>query len=100
MSHESSLLTILGRSTREGRRCDLMLSGHTHGGQIEFALLGTKLLDRFKNRLAAGLYFHDSGYLYVNKGIGYTVRFRFQVRPEVAVFRLRRWEESGSLQAL
>lgn len=84
----------------EGRRCDLMLSGHTHGGQIEFALLGTRLLDRFKNRLAAGLYYHDSGYLYVNKGIGYTVRFRFQVRPEVAVFRLRGWDESGSLNAL
>jgi predicted MPP superfamily phosphohydrolase len=81
----------------EGRRCDLILSGHTHGGQVEW---GTGPLARFKHRLGAGLYFHDSGYLYVHKGIGYTVRFRFRVRPEVALFRLRRWDKSDKLQAL
>lgn len=84
----------------EHRRCDLMLSGHTHGGQVELSRLGGALFSRFRQRLAAGLYHHDSGYLYVNKGIGYTVRFRFQVRPEIAVLRLERWEETDNLDAL
>ena len=81
-------------------RCDLMLSGHTHGGQIQFAKLGRPLLSRKMQDFAAGLYFHETGYLYVNKGIGYTVRFRYQVRPEIAVFRLRRLEDSGKLDSL
>src|SRR5690606_7634127 len=72
-----------------GRRCDLMLSGHTHGGQIRFPNLGAPMLSRRMKRYAAGLYQHPSGYLYVNKGIGFTVRFRFNVRPEVAVFEFR-----------
>jgi predicted MPP superfamily phosphohydrolase len=79
------------------RRGDLILSGHTHGGQVE---LGEGPWSRFKHRLGAGLYFHDTGYLYVHKGIGYSVRFRFRVRPEIAFFRLRRWDKSDKLEVL
>jgi len=31
----------------------------------------------------------QDGHLYVNKGVGFGWRFRFGVRPEVAVFTLR-----------
>lgn len=72
-----------------GRRCDLMLSGHTHGGQIHLPGLGRPTLGRKARRFAAGLYHHQKGYLYVNKGVGFGFRFRFGVRPEVAVFTLR-----------
>jgi predicted MPP superfamily phosphohydrolase len=82
------------------QRCDLVLSGHTHGGQVEIEKFAPRFWVRFKSRLHAGLYHHDTGYLYVNKGIGYTVRFRFQVRPEIAVFTLRRWQQSGDLNVL
>ena len=74
----------------DGRRCDLMLSGHTHGGQINVAKLGRVTLTKRNRRFAAGLYQHGPTQLYVNKGVGCGVRFRYGVRPEIAVFQLRR----------
>lgn len=52
----------------EGRRVDLMLSGHTHGGQIfPFSLL-VKLAQPY----LAGLYRHDSDtQIYVSRGTGF-----------------------------
>lgn len=70
-------------------RCDLVLSGHTHGGQVNWPGLGRVLLGKTARRRAAGLYPHRGGHVYVNKGVGFGWRFRFAVRPEVAVFTLR-----------
>ena len=70
-------------------RFDLVLSGHTHGGQVNWPGLGRILLGRKAQRWAAGLYPHRDGHLYVNKGVGFGWRFRFGVRPEVAVFTLK-----------
>ena len=72
-----------------GRRCDLMLSGHTHGGQVHVPGLGRPTLGRNAKRFAAGLYRYRDTYLYVNKGVGFGFRFRYGVRPEVAVLRLQ-----------
>ncbi len=57
--------TILGL---EGRPCDLMLSGHTHGGQIfPFGLL--VMVDQ---PYLAGLYRHDERrQIFVSRGTGY-----------------------------
>jgi predicted MPP superfamily phosphohydrolase len=70
------------------QRFDLMLSGHTHGGQINWPGFGRVLLGRQAKRWAAGLYPHGDAHVYVNKGIGFGWRFRFGVRPEVALFTL------------
>ncbi|MFN4258598.1 MAG: phosphodiesterase YaeI [Gemmataceae bacterium] len=72
-----------------GQRCDLMLSGHTHGGQIHLPGIGRPTLGKHGRRFAAGLYQHHNSYLYVNKGVGFGFRFRFGVRPEVAVVVLQ-----------
>ncbi len=72
-----------------GQRCDLLLSGHTHGGQIDWPGVGRLLLGRRGRRFAAGMYRYRDSLLYVNRGIGYGFRFRFGVRPEVAVLHLR-----------
>jgi uncharacterized protein len=71
-------------------RADLVLSGHTHGGQIDLPGLGRVLLGKKAKRWAAGLYPHNGGHVYVNKGVGFGWRFRYGVRPEVAVFTLER----------
>jgi predicted MPP superfamily phosphohydrolase len=73
-----------------GHRCDLMLSGHTHGGQINWPGKGRILLGRNSRRFAAGLYHHDQTHVYVNKGVGFGWRFRFNVRPEIALITLRK----------
>jgi predicted MPP superfamily phosphohydrolase len=70
------------------RRCDLMLSGHTHGGQINLPGLGRVTLSRKGKRFAAGMYRVKNSYLYVNKGVGFGFPVRFNVRPEVALLTL------------
>jgi predicted MPP superfamily phosphohydrolase len=66
-----------------------MLSGHTHGGQINLPRLGRVTLGRNGKRFAAGMYRHAGTYLYVHKGVGFGFRIRYGVRPEVAVLELR-----------
>jgi uncharacterized protein len=71
---------------------DLMLSGHTHGGQVRFPLLGATVVpSRYGHRYAAGEFHVDGTALYVSRGLG-TVRFplRFLCRPELAILTLRR----------
>jgi predicted MPP superfamily phosphohydrolase len=70
-------------------RADVVLSGHTHGGQINWPGLGRLLLGKKARRWAAGLYPIGPGHLYVNTGVGFGWRFRFGVRPELAVFTLQ-----------
>jgi len=72
-----------------GRRCDLMLSGHTHGGQVHLPGIGRPTLGKKARRFAAGMYQYRNTHIYVNKGVGFGFRFRYMVRPEVAVLNLR-----------
>ncbi|MBX9678306.1 MAG: metallophosphoesterase [Gemmataceae bacterium] len=71
-----------------GRRCDLMLSGHTHGGQVKLPGIGRLALGPKGRRFAAGMYRVGDSVLYVNKGVGCGLRIRYGVRPEVAVLTL------------
>ncbi|MDZ7413856.1 MAG: metallophosphoesterase [candidate division KSB1 bacterium] len=69
---------------------DLVLAGHTHGGQVRLPLVGAlytqTLLGR---RYAAGLFSFGTTKLYVNRGIGNAfVPFRFLCRPEITVIHL------------
>ncbi len=70
-------------------RITLMLSGHTHGGQVN--VLGwTPVLPRGSGRYVRG-WFRDPGQvpLYVSRGIGTSVApVRLGARPEVAVFTM------------
>lgn len=68
-----------------------MLSGHTHGGQCKAPFLRPPLLP-IKNRdYAAGeIALADGRHLYVNRALGHSLQFRFNVRPEITVFQLTR----------
>jgi predicted MPP superfamily phosphohydrolase len=65
-----------------------MLSGHTHGGQVNLPGLGRFTLRGKCKRFAAGLYQIDDRHLYVNKGVGFGFRLRYNVRPEVTLLTL------------
>lgn len=72
-----------------GERFDLVLAGHSHGGQIRIPFYGALLVGDGVGKYQTGLYPTPAGPLYVNPGIGtYWVRWRFNCRPEITVFEL------------
>ena len=55
------------------RGVDLVLSGHTHGGQVAVPLFARKLnLARLMTRFTTGVYQSGDATLYVNRGLGTT----------------------------
>ena len=70
---------------------DLVLAGHTHGGQVRLSLLGAPLRPPGSGRYVAGLYRAAGGHpLYVNRGIGTSVPpIRLGCPPEVTEVTLR-----------
>ena len=70
----------------------LVLSGHTHGGQLAVPLLARWAnLGWVMSRYTAGSYRRGSSTLYVNRGAGTTaLPMRIGVPPEVAEITLRR----------
>jgi len=68
-----------------------ILSGHTHGGQCKPPFLPPPLLPVRNMRYTSGeIEVPGNRRLYINRGIGHTLRVRFNVRPEVTVFTLQR----------
>ena len=66
-----------------------VLAGHTHGGQCKPPLLPPPLLPVANRTYVAGEYeLSPTRRLYVNRGIGHSLRARFNCRPEITVFTL------------
>jgi predicted MPP superfamily phosphohydrolase len=73
-----------------GKSVGLVLSGHTHGGQVRFPFVGALQLPPGGRKYVEGLFRLGSMLLYVNRGIGTVgVPFRFQCPPEITEFTLR-----------
>ncbi len=94
LSHNPENFTAMA-----GFKPDLVLSGHTHGGQVH--LPGRFHHRFFKSPYIAGLYQLAKSHLYVNRGLGSAVLIRhlgerrlsiptprWAVRPEISVFTL------------
>jgi predicted MPP superfamily phosphohydrolase len=71
---------------------DLILTGHTHGGQLGVPFLGQRLnLARLTGQRSRGLVFSGKTAMYVNAGLGTTgPPMRLAVPPEIALITLRR----------
>ena len=73
-----------------GQAVDLMLSGHSHGGQIRLPLIGALVLPSLGRKYVEGRFQLGRMQLYVNRGIGTIgVPFRFDCPPEITVHTLR-----------
>jgi len=73
-------------------RVDLVLSGHTHGGQIRPPFVGCLWPnDRIPRILAHGLHRLETTMLHVSSGLGvsFPIRIRINCPPEVAVLKLK-----------
>ncbi|MHC1768238.1 MAG: metallophosphoesterase [Verrucomicrobiia bacterium] len=69
-----------------GTQFDLMLAGHSHGGQVRLPFYGPLLTPFGVGEFDRGLYETDAGPLYVNPGIGCFYRnVRLFCRPEITL---------------
>ena len=89
MCHAPDYATHI-QSHTAGQAVDLMLSGHTHGGQIRLPLIGALILPPMGQLFVEGWFQLGHMGLYVNRGIGTIgVPFRLDCPPEITVFTLR-----------
>lgn len=69
---------------------DLMISGHTHGGQVRLPLVGAPVLPVENKRYSSGLIDTPRLKLFISRGIGWTgYPVRVNCPPEIAVLTLR-----------
>ena len=92
LSHEPQVFDL-----PETEGISLILSGHTHGGQVSLPFIGApaRFLEEFK--YLRGRYERAGTQLYVSRGTGVVgLPIRFGARPEIAVLRLRRAPEQST----
>jgi len=85
LMHYPYLINRLG-----GRKFDLILAGHSHGGQVRIPFYGPVFVPWGCDGYDLGLFQTGPGPLYVNPGIGYlhNLNFRWNCRPELTVFEI------------
>jgi Predicted phosphohydrolases len=72
-----------------GHRFDLLLAGHSHGGQVRIPFVGSIIVPFSVEGYDLGMFDTPAGKLYVNPGIGwFPVPLRFNCRPEITVFEI------------
>lgn len=66
-----------------------ILAGHTHGGQCKPPFLSPPILPVKNTTYTSGAFdLGDGRQLYINRALGHSWPVRFNVRPEITVFRL------------
>jgi predicted MPP superfamily phosphohydrolase len=87
LSHQPTVLDL-----DQTQDVALILSGHTHGGQIRVPWLGAPARLATRDlKYDRGLFRRGETQLYVSSGTGVIgLPVRFGVRPEIALFRLKR----------
>lgn len=74
---------------------DIVLCGHTHGGQVQLPGIGAPWAPVWRGRdRASGLLRVDGQLAYVSRGVASATRARFNCHPEVAVLTLERGVET------
>jgi len=69
----------------EAHGAELVLAGHTHGGQVRLPLLGAPYTLRMDPRIAIASGFQqlEAALLHITTGLGHTIPLRFGCPPEV-----------------
>jgi len=71
-------------------KIDLVLAGHTHGGQIKIPFFGPIWIpSKYGKKYSEGLFKENSTFLYVNRGVGtFLLPARFNCPPEITLIEL------------
>lgn len=89
MAHEPDYADAVLQHPR-GKLVDVILAGHTHGGQVRLPWLGALVLPPMGKNYAEGYFQIGHMQLYVNRGIGTVgVPFRLNCPPEITIFTLQ-----------
>ena len=67
----------------------LILSGHTHVGQISLPVITKKLLKYYGLKYVCGFYQVGNQIMYISSGIGESIPIRFQAGREICIFDLK-----------
>ena len=92
MAHNpDAVLTFPPPGAEHHRRIDLVLSGHTHGGQYVIPGYGAPVTFSkvCRRKTAAGFVPNDHARLYVSRGLGTQLPGRFNCPPELVILKLR-----------
>jgi uncharacterized protein len=69
---------------------NLILCGHTHGGQVRIPLLGAPVLPLLNSQFEQGLFtLKNQCQMYVSRGVGHLWKARLFCRPELPILMLR-----------
>ena len=72
-------------------RIDLMISGHTHGGQVIIPFVGPPILPVKNKSYSSGFIRTGKTNLYISRGLGWAmIPVRFNCLPEISILRLVR----------
>lgn len=75
---------------------DLVLAGHTHGGQIRLPGIGALWLPAGSEGYESGWFYGQHAQMYVTRGVGTSILpFRLFCRPEIALITLKRGRPSA-----
>lgn len=86
LSHNPDTVDRIGWGDYRG----WILCGHTHGGQCKIPFFRPPYLPVDNPRYTSGEIDVGNGrHIYINRGLGYARRVRFNVRPEITAFTLR-----------
>ena len=90
LAHSPDIINDLNSLKEE--KIDLILAGHTHGGQIGIPFVRPFWVPtKNRGKYASGLFIFDSVHLYVNRGVGLSVLpIRFNCPPEITVIELQK----------
>jgi len=67
---------------------DLMLCGHTHGGQCDLVFFGTPFAPVRDRRYVRGLHRWSNRWIHITKGVGNLHGMRLNCRPEISLLTL------------
>lgn len=84
LMHYPAWVKVLG-----GAKFDLILAGHSHGGQVRIPFYGPIMVPFAVDEFDLGFFRTKAGPLYVGAGIGwFPVPIRFNCRPEITVIEI------------
>lgn len=84
LAHEPDLVDMFSKDSM-----NLVLSGHSHGGQIRIPFKGALVTPPYGRKYTKGFYEVNGNHLYVSSGLGSTkLPFRFFNIPEIVAFNI------------